>query len=397
MKVIIIMLVTIISLWGYTRVDGCVTGWSAEPSEEQLNMLTHVLIFSIAPASDGSLIESYFPSWINGFSEKCHTLGTKLMVGVGGWGLSDGFSSAVLPENRGNFVSNLKQFYDRYNLDGFNLDWEFPTDEQFPDYIEMLSMLKDSIPECELGFAASAGRNPADFSDNFYNIVDFVELMTYDFYPSTMGHANMETFLQVSKRWGEYADSLDARGVSFSKKCIALGLPFYARAIADPEDAVLYRDLISGGGSSSSDIWEKDGKRYGYNGTETIREKTRFAVDSAYGGVMIWAVSQDLDCSDERSLLRAIDDEVRNGGVPVLKSSSQQLLKPFIRAETSELIFSSDKGISQIMISTVQGKLVRSLSGRSLERISTEGLSKGVYVISAKIQKQVLNQKVILF
>jgi len=42
-----------------------------------------------------------------------------------------------------------------------------------------------------------------------------------------------------------------------------------------------------------------------YNGINTIKQKTQFALKEKMAGVMIWEISQDLN--DDRSLLKAIN------------------------------------------------------------------------------------------
>jgi len=52
----------------------------------------------------------------------------KIIISVGGWSWSENFSDAALtPESRWEFAESLKNFIETYNLDGADLDWEYPT------------------------------------------------------------------------------------------------------------------------------------------------------------------------------------------------------------------------------------------------------------------------------
>ncbi len=135
--------------------------------------------------------------------------------------------------------------------------------------------------------------------------------MTYDFQSPGKGHADISVTRPYLDIWGSYADDLDARGIAFSRKSIMSGIPFYGRVIGQPELGATYREIIAGGGSSFADRWENDGKTYGYTGRATVSEKTQYAIDNGFGGVMIWAIDQDLDPSDERSLLRCISETMK--------------------------------------------------------------------------------------
>ena len=52
----------------------------------------------------------------------------KIIISVGGWSWSENFSDAALtPESRWRFAESLKNFVETYQLDGADLDWEYPT------------------------------------------------------------------------------------------------------------------------------------------------------------------------------------------------------------------------------------------------------------------------------
>jgi len=52
----------------------------------------------------------------------------KIIISVGGWSWSENFSDAALtPESRWKFAESLKNFVETYDLDGADLDWEYPT------------------------------------------------------------------------------------------------------------------------------------------------------------------------------------------------------------------------------------------------------------------------------
>mgnify|MGYP001826818592 CR=1 FL=1 len=52
----------------------------------------------------------------------------KIIISVGGWSWSENFSDAALtPESRWRFAESLKKFVETYQLDGADLDWEYPT------------------------------------------------------------------------------------------------------------------------------------------------------------------------------------------------------------------------------------------------------------------------------
>ncbi|HEX8813686.1 MAG TPA: glycosyl hydrolase family 18 protein, partial [Terracidiphilus sp.] len=51
----------------------------------------------------------------------------KVLVSVGGWGWSGGFSDmALTSESRKIFIDSVMDFLKRYDLDGLDIDWEYP-------------------------------------------------------------------------------------------------------------------------------------------------------------------------------------------------------------------------------------------------------------------------------
>ncbi|NEN83010.1 glycoside hydrolase family 18 protein [Paenibacillus elgii] len=53
---------------------------------------------------------------------------TNLVLGVGGYG-ADGFSDASLAENRGQFTDNIVAMVKELDLDGIDIDWEYPASD----------------------------------------------------------------------------------------------------------------------------------------------------------------------------------------------------------------------------------------------------------------------------
>jgi chitinase len=52
----------------------------------------------------------------------------KIIISVGGWTWSENFSdAAATPESRWRFADSLRNFVATYNLDGADIDWEYPT------------------------------------------------------------------------------------------------------------------------------------------------------------------------------------------------------------------------------------------------------------------------------
>ncbi len=178
--------------------------------------------------------------------------GLKLLASVGGWAGSDQFSdTALTPKTRARFVESVMAFLQKNDLDGLDVDWEYPgmagatnhfrpADKQ--NYTLLLQALRTRFDQFEtrthrhllLSVAAGGG---SDFLDHtqmgvVQRSLDTVNLMAYDYYePSsdttTGNHAPL------------FTDPRDPKGISANRSVklfevagvpaakIVLGVPFY--------------------------------------------------------------------------------------------------------------------------------------------------------------------------
>jgi chitinase len=125
--------------------------------------------------------------------------GIKRIVAFGGWTASTHpstyylFRDGVAPANRETLASNLAAFVNKYDLDGIDIDWEYPSAPDLPDippadplngqhYLEFLTLLREKLPDKSISVAAPAsycylkGFPIAKISD----VVDYIVYMTYD-------------------------------------------------------------------------------------------------------------------------------------------------------------------------------------------------------------------------
>ena len=192
----------------------------------------------------------------------------RILVSVGGWTWSKGFSDAALTaKSRRVFVASAVDFVRRHDLDGFDVDWEYPglpgdgnphRPEDKENFTALMTDLRAALDRegarrgrpLLLTFAAGASGEFLAHTEmaKVQAVVDFVNLMTYDFRVANPGspaghHANL--FPSPADPRSHSADGAVrdflAAGVPASK--LVLGVPFYGRAwegVSSPEG--LYRE-----------------------------------------------------------------------------------------------------------------------------------------------------------
>ncbi|WP_036719411.1 glycosyl hydrolase family 18 protein [Paenibacillus sp. JCM 10914] len=141
----------------------------------------------------------------------------KLMISVGGWSWSKNFSNmARTEETRRTFANSAVNFLRAYDLDGLDIDWEYPveggieTNSRGPEDKENFTLLMKTVREALdaagsedgkyylLTIASGQGDNftvNADFT-NSVQYLDFVNIMAYDYSGKSdeMGHHNAPLF-----------------------------------------------------------------------------------------------------------------------------------------------------------------------------------------------------------
>lgn len=167
------------------------------PNQLPLHQLTHI-IFSFTHVIDG---EMKFENPKTGeklkelVAQRKNHPDLKVMIACGGWG-ADGFSDmAYTKENRDKFIKSVVAFNTEYDLDGLDMDWEYPAipaagtgarpeDKQnFTLLIKELREALDTLEKDQVLTFASAG-----WERYYENIeltkvmqyVDFMNVMTYD-------------------------------------------------------------------------------------------------------------------------------------------------------------------------------------------------------------------------
>ena len=283
------------------RVIGYVTDKGAEASDDQLRQLTHVNYAFVIPRADGTLFEIANTWKLEGYVERAHEHGGQVLISVGGWGWDDEFERLASAEaTRATFVGEVVALVEAFDLDGADIDWEYPDPGASSEaFTALMTELRDALPADRLLTAAVAalGPNAEGVSADVFSIVDFLNVMAYDG-DAPDGHASMTYAEEALTYWAD-------RGLPAEK--VVLGVPFYARPLEIP-----YRELVEADETAPDhDEVEHYSTVVNYNGLDTIRRKTELAMAEA-SGIMFWKL--DDDTLDESSLLGAIRAAVDAAG-----------------------------------------------------------------------------------
>ncbi len=200
------------------------------------------------------------------------------------------------------FEKRIVDVLDEYGFDGVHFDYEYPiTDHAWYRFNKFLVSLRVWLGERALGVAVSDWN--LKLSAAAVAAVDTIEFMLYDIYDDEGKHSTTESAKILSQKIAE-------KKIPYEK--VNFGLPFYAR----PSDkGAFWYQYVDYYREIDNEGWYKDEnlkKDFWFNTPEVIEEKTDYAINEGFGGVMIWHYSCDLPSTDEKSLLRAIGTAVDN-------------------------------------------------------------------------------------
>ncbi len=251
---------------------------------------------------------------------KAKNKGVKVLIAVGGWFIGDGGGNDTRfvdlsgeTAYRVAFANNLVDFINTYGLDGVDIDWEYPDSSDQSNNFEKLMK--------ELHITT---QDPTKFNDNkvklltaavppdkYYgqwvnsgvsSYVDFINIMAYD--KTADNHSPCTYAVEAFNYW--------SKTKCFPKEQLIIGVPFYGRNNqTTPPSFKTYAKIIEENPALDPDT-NKVGDYY-FNGINTVKNKTLFAIHKA-AGVMIWSIDQDSFA--KKSLLDAIDMVINRRSMP---------------------------------------------------------------------------------
>lgn len=287
--------------------------WFDVPVEKlQAEKLTHIMYGFLIPKEDGICKPFKEPEELNKLIEKCHSVGTKVYISVGGYREKDGtplfpvFEKIGADENlRKTFVDNVIAVVEQYGFDGVEIDWEYPRYKISADYESTIMLLSEKLKPMGKGLSTALpgtgstnGENVweglAAVTDKTLEYFDFISLMCYDL-KNDPNHSPIWFANTTINYWKTY------RNLPAEK--IVLGMPLYARPswqqyrfLVRMDKEYAYRDYV-----------DTEPLKSTYNGLNTLREKTMISLQKA-GGVMLFDVNEDT--YDDTSVVSMIDDTI---------------------------------------------------------------------------------------
>ena len=336
---------------GKKMVVGYYSSWSAysgfTPDKIDASKLTHINYAFANIGNDlkimlgDSQIDSSNFKMMNNLKNKNKDL--KILISVGGWTWSDKFSDVALTENsRATFADSLVQFLISYNLDGVDLDWEYPVSgglaknskrlDDKKNFTLLLKIIREKLNEQGnkdgkhylLTFSGGTSKSYVNNIElnKIKEYVDFANVMTYDIHGNWDKYTDFNAPLyNFSSSSPHHKWSVDSTvnlwlNAGFPADKLVMGVPFYGYRydnVANPNNGFLqsysggksitYKEIVGLLNSSNYTRhyhteakvpWAYNGSTFiSYDDEESMGAKMQYIRNKGLGGAMIWELSQD--------------------------------------------------------------------------------------------------------
>lgn len=283
----------------------------------------------------------------------------KVLLSIGGWGAGNFSEAALTDAARARFADTAVALVRTHDLDGLDIDWEYPAHpgpgishrpEDKQNFTLLLQAVRTKLDELGasnggrrylLTIAAADGEAARGLEiARISEVLDWINLMTYDFYgsltPTTGHHASLYRSRSAApgSRTTEQAVGEFLKAGTPPRK-LNVGLAFYGRVfgkVGDVQQGLhqpfsseggfvtwqeIARDYLDKGGfvrlwdeqAQAAWLWnEKDRRLISYEDPQALRAKAEFVRERGLGGLMYWEQRTDPD----EQLLEVVDQALRN-------------------------------------------------------------------------------------
>ncbi|XP_074791954.1 acidic mammalian chitinase-like isoform X1 [Natator depressus] len=318
------------------------------PDDIDPHLCTH-LIYAFAGMSDHEITTvqwndvTLFEAF-NGLKAKNRNLKTLLSIGGSNMGTERFSHMAASAANRWTFVRSVVQFLRTHEFDGLDVAWIYPGRKDKRHFTSLIQELatafekeaqKTKKEKLLLSIAVSAGRINIDTGyevDKISKIVDFINLMTYDFHGAwekTTGHvsplnkgrkdlrsAAYNNVDYAMNHWkdngapaeklmvgfGAYAHTLTLSNPSNHGLAAPTSGPRAAGAYIQSAGTLAYFEVCTFLKTGATIVWNapqdvpyayKGNQWIGYDNPKSFAIKAKWLLENNFGGAMVWAIDLD--------------------------------------------------------------------------------------------------------
>jgi chitinase len=287
----------------------------AATSDSKFKMcnVVNYAFFKLDSSGNVSIIN---PTVFTAMLPKAKANNAKVFLSIGGAETVESTFAYVAndPTKKLNFINTTMGFVRTNNLDGVDIDWEFPRSADATVYANTMKQLGDSLHK--LNKYLSAAITPGKYAGTREGInadaiaaIDFFNVMCYDDFNTSSAYVHHAAQSLVNTSFTYW---LTTRAMPAQK--FVLGIPAYSRpsGVSQSGKIKTYSQLIAIDANFSktdSALVNISGTNYMlyYDGIFTVKKKTKQAQQLG-NGIMFWSYQND--SNDGYSLMKAACDTI---------------------------------------------------------------------------------------
>ncbi len=300
------------------------------------SVITHVNHAFAWPRADASITSDQIPV-DTAIINTAHRAGRKILISLGGASESGAFAGIAADSTlRATFSQNLLTYVTAHHYDGADLDWESPASlGDKSNEVALVRTIRNAFNTVNTPLLLTMAVGPTGYSGQWHDFsslrqyVDWFNVMTYDFHGSWSGHSghNAPLYAPASDNDGSVDQGVfylqRSRGIPASQ--LMLGLPFYGQkfnssSLYGPSTggtSVLYSEIVPLMSQGWRTVWDSVSRVpyligpsnngiVSYDDSLSLTLKCAYAKSHGLGGVMIWALGEDM-IAGKQPLMDAVE------------------------------------------------------------------------------------------
>lgn len=270
------------------------------------------------PTEDGRInnASSLGNQIVNNYVTKAHENGVRVILSINTQNCLKIAASAQLTEN---FANACLEFIQNYNIDGIDLDWEWPSTSEVANFTKLVKAIYQKVKANNPNHLITAAVGSAQHSrydlKNSEKYLDYISIMSYDMqinskttYHNALYYSSGKTYVAIENSYANYTQYVDSHK-------IIIGIPFYARYWTNSSGVNTSADY--GGAISYGSLYSKYIKIHpenehfdekcqvpyyydsstgffaSYDNPTSIKIKSKYVYEKGLAGLMYWQDGQD--------------------------------------------------------------------------------------------------------
>ena len=271
----------------------------------------------------------------------------KVLLSIGGWEAGNFSEMAADPVHRVNFAKNCLAAVEKYDLDGIDIDWEYPSSSSAgisssPDDIKNFNLvirdLRIALGSDKLVTIATYAKVKYFDLNTLNQYLDFVNIMTYDMGKPPYHNAALYPSSATKYSCDEAVEKHHQSGMPYEK--LVLGIPFYGKELNQGE-SVNYVDIVTSKYSKYNKCWDEDAQVpyladdsgtmiMSYEDEKSAGIKAEYVKSKGLLGAMYWSIEgDDASWTLSKALASALLSDIDEGDEELVE---YQVTNPYMQA-----------------------------------------------------------------